>query len=386
MNNKTYTILVVDDNSTNLHFLFDLLDDAGFKVLISQDGKSAIRTVKTTRPDIILLDIMMPVMDGFATCQQLKDNEKTKEIPIIFMTALSDKVNKVKGFNLGAVDYITKPIEPEEVLARINTHLTITQLQKDLQNKNEELKKSLEYEKELNELKTRFISMVSHEFRTPLSVILIVNQILERYDEKISIKDRKKRFNQIRTAVNRMNILLSEVLFIGKSEANKLKCVLLPLDLKTFCNDIINDIKMTIGNKHNIIFSYTGASTNVSMDEKLLQHIITNLLTNAIKYSAKSSTINFDVQYENNLVIFQIKDEGIGIPEEDLKRLFEAFHRASNVANISGTGLGLTILKKAVECHNGVIEVDSKINYGTTFKITIPIKEILQNRLEINGE
>ncbi len=149
MNNETYTILIVDDNSANLSFLFDLLDNANFKVLIAQDGKSAIKTLETTLADIIILDIMMPIMDGFETCRQLKSNEKTKKIPIIFITALNDTTNKIKGFTAGAVDYITKPIDPDELLARINTHLTIRKLQKNLEIKNEELKKSLEREKAL---------------------------------------------------------------------------------------------------------------------------------------------------------------------------------------------------------------------------------------------
>jgi putative two-component system response regulator len=133
---KFITILAVDDNPVNLELLFDLLDNAGFEVLVSQNGQSALKRAKNTHPDIILLDIMMPDMDGFETCRRLKADETTKDIPIIFMTALSETVDKVRGFALGAVDYITKPIDPEEVLARVNTHLTMQRLQNELKAKN----------------------------------------------------------------------------------------------------------------------------------------------------------------------------------------------------------------------------------------------------------
>ena len=197
MPNEDVTILVVDDTPKNLDVLFTLLSSLGFETLFALDGESALQRAEFGHPDLILLDIMMLGMDGFETCRRLKTNEKTREIPVIFMTALSDTVNKVKGFELGAVDYITKPIQAEEVLARVRTHLTIQQLQKDLQTKNEELQASneelqasLEREQELNKLKSRFISVASHEFRSQSRrPTLVANRIGRRKPLRRGIQD-----------------------------------------------------------------------------------------------------------------------------------------------------------------------------------------------------
>ena len=180
MNLNQNKVLVVDDNPNTLSLLFDALEEAKFKVLIAEDGKSVLKRIKYLKPDIILLDVMMPEMDGFETCQHLKANEYSKNIPIIFMTALTDTVDKVKGFKIGAVDYITKPIQIDEVLVRLKTHLTVHNLQNQLIQQNEELKKSKELAESANHAKSAFLANMSHELRTPLNGILGYAQILKR--------------------------------------------------------------------------------------------------------------------------------------------------------------------------------------------------------------
>ena len=182
MDKDVSRILVIDDNPKNLDVLSDLFDRENFAVLFALDGKSGIQRAKIGQPELILLDIMMPGIDGFEPCRRLKADAITRNIPVIFMTALSETPDKIQGFKLGAVDYITKPFQPEEVLARIHTHLKIQHLQEELLRNNLELQAALERERELNTLKSRFISIASHEFRSPFDC----DSNDREYDETLS--------------------------------------------------------------------------------------------------------------------------------------------------------------------------------------------------------
>ncbi|MCI0396129.1 MAG: response regulator, partial [Chloroflexi bacterium] len=174
-----YTILIVDDNPTNLGVVFDYLEQYGFTLLVAQSGESGLQKAEYARPDIILLDVMMPDLDGFETCRRLKSNDKTSDIPVIFMTALGDIESKLKGFEVGAVDYVTKPLHQAELLARIATHLRLRQLTHDLQQANDELQK-------LNANKDKFFSIVAHDLRGPFAPLLMRAQMLARQSGKLS--------------------------------------------------------------------------------------------------------------------------------------------------------------------------------------------------------
>lgn len=240
----------------------------------------------------------------------------------------------------------------------------------------EEIFKALEKEKELSELKSRFVSMVSHEFRTPLTTILSSAELLEYYGHKSSEKEKLGCFHQIRTATLRMTQLLNDVLAINKAEAGKLEFNPNYLDLEKFCHDLVEDMQFNSKKKHIISFSSQGQCTDTCMDEKLLLHIFTNLLSNAIKYSPQSDPIYFEVDCRNEDAIFQVKDKGIGIPIGKQQRLFEPFHRGENVGNIPGTGLGLSIVKRLVELHKGNVTVASQVGVGTTFIVRLPLKQL----------
>lgn len=240
----------------------------------------------------------------------------------------------------------------------------------------EEIFKALEKEKELSELKSRFVSMVSHEFRTPLTTILSSAELLEYYGHKSSEKEKLGCFNQIRTATLRMTQLLNDVLAINKAEAGKLEFNPNYLDLEKFCRALVEEMQCNSKKKHIISFSSQGQCTDTCMDEKLLLHIFTNLLSNAIKYSPQSDPIYFEVDCRNEDAIFQFKDKGIGIPIGTQQRLFEPFHRGENVGNIPGTGLGLSIVKRLVELHKGNVTVASQVGVGTTFIVRLPLKQL----------
>jgi signal transduction histidine kinase len=373
------SVLVIEDNPTNLSFLFNLLNEAGFEVLVSQDGESALKAAEEAQPDIILLDVIMPDIDGFEICRKLKATDKTQEIPVIFMTALTKTVDKVRGFELGAVDYITKPIEPEEVLVRIKTHLTIQKLQQDLQIKNEQLQASLQREKELSDLKSRFMSIASHEFRTPLTAILFSSNLLKRYSKLVSdqkiVQDMLKEVQSIEKFVERMDTTLDEVLAISRAEEGTLSFNPRSVDLGKLCRNIVAKFKVMASETHTISFLNTAGHFQAVVDPKLIEQVLSNLLTNAIKYSPQGGTICCDLLRNGDEIILYVQDEGLGISDAEQPRVFEAFYRGANSTNISGTGLGLSIVKQFVELHHGRISVESQREQGTTFTVSLPLVE-----------
>lgn len=238
-----------------------------------------------------------------------------------------------------------------------------------------ELRSALEREKELNELKSRFISMASHEFRTPLTTILGSAELLRHYSYKWSSEKKLVHFERIHSNVQHLVELLNDVLLIGQVEAGKLEFNPEPLDVVQFCSSLVEELQVSAGSEHTITFTCPVSKLEGYLDEKLLRHILSNLLSNAIKYSPTSSTVNFELVCQNDLAIFHIQDSGIGIPLEDQQRLYDSFHRAKNVGIIPGTGLGLSIVKRSVDLHRGNITVESEVGVGTTFTVTIPLSK-----------
>jgi PAS domain S-box-containing protein len=236
----------------------------------------------------------------------------------------------------------------------------------------EEVRRALEKEKELNELKSRFVAMTSHEFRTPLATILSSAELLEHYGARLPPEEQKDLFQSVRAAVERMTKMLDNVLIIGRAEAQMLEFKPAPTDLPGFCEGLAEEMRLAAGAAHRLEYSYEGARQPVSIDEKLLRHVLVNLISNAIKYSPQGGPVEFRVRLRNGEATFEVADRGIGIPPEDQPRLFETFHRARNVGNIAGTGLGLAIVRKSLDLHGGTIRFESAPGRGTRFHVAIP--------------
>ena len=241
-----------------------------------------------------------------------------------------------------------------------------------LEQAQEELRKALEKEKELSELKSRFITMASHEFRTPLATIFSSSDLLKSFGHKFSEERKLQHLNKIQTQVKNMTLLLEDVLFMGKVEAGKLTLNITTFNLEVFCREIIDEISLADRRKHKLLFESHGDCSNVEMDCQLLRQILTNLVSNAFKYSPEKAIIQVNLICNNEQTIINIQDQGIGIPICEQHHLFEIFHRASNVGNISGTGLGLAIAKQAVELHHGKISFESEVGVGTSFTVSMP--------------
>ncbi len=238
----------------------------------------------------------------------------------------------------------------------------------------DELRKALAAEKELHQLKSNFVSMVSHEFRTPLGIVMTSSDILGRYLTQLPDGERAEHLQAIQKSVKRMSALIEEVLLLGRVEAGKVQFNPRPLDLPELCRKIANEVAAGSHEKSVIVVQCDPFDGPVNLDETLLRPILTNLLSNAIKYSADGSTINLWVQRMVDKLSFRIADHGIGIPASDRERLFTAFHRGRNTEHIAGTGLGLTIVKRCVDLHGGEITVESVEGAGAEFKVDIPLK------------
>ncbi|MGB3208406.1 MAG: PAS domain S-box protein [Crinalium sp.] len=232
---------------------------------------------------------------------------------------------------------------------------------------------ALEQARELSELKSRFVSMTSHEFRTPLTIMLSSAKLLELYGYKWTQEKNSLHFQRIQIAGKRMTDLLNDILLLGKADADKLECHPYQINLVEFCLEIIADLELTDNGQHQITFMSPDTDADACMDQNLLQRILSNLLSNALKYSPVGSTVSFGLSYKDEKAVFQVQDQGIGIPASDQQGLFESFQRASNVGTIPGSGLGLAIVKKCVDLQGGEIAISTEVGVGTQITVTLPL-------------
>ncbi|NJM26653.1 MAG: HAMP domain-containing histidine kinase, partial [Bacteroidia bacterium] len=245
-------------------------------------------------------------------------------------------------------------------------------LERMVDDRTRELNVALQKEKELVEMKSKFVSIASHEFRTPLTTISIASGFIKKYKHKLNPGDIDQKLANIDKQVDHMTHLLDDVLMIGKSEAGKIMINVDPVDLADLIRQLVSEVEQSTRKSHDIIFSFDTRYRTFNTDEKLIRNIVINILTNAIKFSPGKDKVYLVADDQLELLRIQVRDEGLGIPEDDMKNLFGSFYRASNVASIQGTGLGLSIVKKAVELLQGSIKVESQLGRGTTVTITLP--------------
>ncbi|CCH96354.1 MAG: ATP-binding protein [Microcystis sp. M53603_WE2] len=238
--------------------------------------------------------------------------------------------------------------------------------------KSDEIHRLLLQEKELSDLKIQLFSMISHEFRTPLTVILSASQLLEN-GLKDAEQSSRKNLYRIQSSVKLMNQFLTDILILTRAESGNLSCRLEPLDIEAFCLNLVEDFQFINKNNTPIKFVSQGLMIRPYLDEKLLYSILSNLLLNAIKYSPTGAGISLILWKDSDRIVFQVRDHGIGIAEEDRGKIYEPFYRGQNVENIIGTGLGLAVVKKCVELHRGEIALDSQVDKGTSFTVKLPI-------------
>ncbi|MBK1988475.1 hybrid sensor histidine kinase/response regulator [Sphaerospermopsis aphanizomenoides BCCUSP55] len=376
-------ILLIEDNLAEARLLQEFMKQVQskeFSLVHVQRLRDAFHELSQQTYDVILLDLTLPDSQGLSSLPLLIS--QSPSTPIVVLTNTNDEELAIEAVRQGAQDYLVKrQVNPDVLFRSVQYAIARKQVLEQLRTVNQTLETRVEERtaelvkaQELYQFKSEFVSMLSHDIRNPLNTILLAAGLLQNNDDKLSNEKKLNHLQMIRTAIKNMAQLLDEVSFIGKSDSGKLQCQLSHLDLEAFCHQILEDAHLTALEKHvTIEFSSVGDCRSTFGDESLLRHILGNLLNNAIKYSHPHSKIKFELISQNQTVTFRFQDWGIGISKEDQNQLFLPFHRGENVGNISGTGMGLAIVKKCVEAHGGEILVDSQIDIGSTFTVNLPL-------------
>ena len=362
---------MVDDTPANIGVILTYLRDQGFKMLVAEDGESAIEQVEYIKPDLILLDVMMPGIDGFQTCALLKQNPDTKNIPVIFMSALNETVDKVKGFQVGAVDYITKPFQQEEVLARINTHLRLERLQRELKTTNSNLERRVIDRtvllQEANEELDRFLYRSSHDLRRPLTSLLGLVQLAD-----ITVQDNaaKDIFQQVQSTALQMDRMLKKFQMVSEiyqSSAETTK----PMNIEALVNEVREELKSLIEERA-IEFKFLHTLPEViDYHPFFVKVILYNIIENAVVFSKNLTPyIDVEVNLTKTSLKIVVRDNGVGIEPKYLADILNMYFRANE--NARGDGLGLYVTKKAADKLKGKIYIDTLVS-GTQF--VIPLRE-----------
>ncbi len=368
------TVLVVDDTEANVDILLKTLDDE-YEVVVAIDGKTALELINKNKPDIILLDIMMPGIDGYGVCERLKKNPKTENIPIIFITGRHEIESKTKGFELGAIDYITKPFEILEVKARVKTQLSLMLAKKELTNQNEILEEKVQELIKMNDLKNSFIGMLAHDLRSPLSVICGLTQIIHSKKGDIPPEKIEKHSTMIYSSSKRMLSLINNLLDVSMIESGHLKLDLKLNSLNKLVQERVELFEYQAKKKGIEIFRSFIEVEEFLFDQHYISQVVDNLVSNAIKFSEPNKNIYVSINYSDGKVKVSIKDEGPGISQSDQNNLYMPFGKlsAEPIGGENSTGLGLSIAKKVIETHKGTISVESELGKGTTFSFSLPI-------------
>ena len=382
-------ILVVDDTPTNLEVIVETLSAAGYTVWAVTNGKRALKQLITNIPDLILLDIQMPGMDGFVTCEKIKANPETAAIPIIFLTAFSETENIVKGFSLGAVDYISKPFQAAELLARIHTHLKIQRLTQSLKAQvyqaeiaQQMLKAAKQEADAANRAKSEFLATMSHELRTPLNSILGFTESLQEGMLGRLTTTQMGAVATIERSGKHLLSLITDILDLAKIESGQLDISQVPTCFAEVCTACIQFLQPLAQSKNiQLTSEITPHSSLIGIDPLRVRQILINLLNNGIKFTPPGGQVNLKAEVNQNRATleFQITDTGIGIAADDLSKIFDPFVQLDSNFNRhhAGTGLGLTLVKRLVDAQQGSIAIDSQLNQGSCFQIILPYQTVL---------
>ncbi|MBE9182500.1 response regulator [Oculatella sp. LEGE 06141] len=365
-------ILVVEDERIVARDIEKRLKKLGYIVPITvASGEEAIKVVAEMPLDLVLMDIQLKgEMDGIEAAEHIRTEF---DIPVIYLTAYADTATLQRAKVTEPFGYIVKPFDERDLHTAIEVALRRRLAEKAV-------RVALEKEKELSELKSRFWSMVAHEFRGPMTSILSAAQLLEDHGLSLPEERRREYLYLIQKSVRSMDQLLNDVLAVGRAEGGSLKFDPILLDISQFCRDILDEMQFNAGHNHQIIFNQQGECSDTCLDPNLIRHILTNLVTNAIKYSPRGGNVYLTLCCTDGEVSLQVRDAGIGIPADAQKHLFVPFQRAENVGEIPGTGLGLTMVKKCIDLHGGQILIESQVGIGTTATVTFFSNSEANNR------
>jgi two-component system sensor histidine kinase/response regulator len=370
------TILIVDDVPANLEVVSRQLENHGYRAVVAQGGEEGLERAGLVQPNLILLDVLMPGMDGFETCRRLKASANTRDIPVIFMSALTDTADKLTGFEVGAVDYVTKPLNGAEVLARINTHLTLHTLRRKLEEQNAQLQQEIAAREQIQVALQRSNSeleqlayVASHDMQEPLRMVASYLQLVaQRYQGKLDA-EADEFIGFAVDGAKRMQALINDLLAYSRL-GTKAK-PFAPSDCGALVDTAVSNLRVSIEESGARVTH--GPLPVVMGDATQLAQLFQNLVGNAIKFrGAEPPQVHIEAELQECDWCFAVRDNGIGIAPEYFERIFVMFQRLHGRREYPGTGIGLALCKKIVERHGGHIWVESTLSTGSVFRFTIP--------------
>lgn len=363
-------ILLVDDVIDNLDMLTDMLENQGYQVKVALGGQEALNQIEIEHPNIILLDIQMPNMDGYEVCRRIKANPETQDIPVIFLSALSETKDIVKGFDVGGVDYVSKPFKFREVLARVANQINLSRQRKEIEFLRERDKQQFEA---LAKIKNNFLYGTAHDLKNPLTGLLLYTQLLRSTppDNKEEIADVA---NGIELSARKMQSLITDILDLAQMQVGD-QMNFIELPLQPIIESVCKNFTILAREKDiNCNLDMPEETINYPIDASYFERMLDNLVSNAIKYTPSGGNVSILLEDCGDRLEISIADTGLGIPKDDIPKLFDAFFRVKTKSHRqeSGTGLGLSMVAAIVDDHNGTIYVESEEGAGSTFVISLP--------------
>jgi two-component system sensor histidine kinase/response regulator len=367
MNKQEFKILIVDDTPENVDVLRKALED-DYSISMAPDGEIALQISPEVEPDLIMMDVMMPGMDGFETCQKIKEIPSLKEVPVIFVTGKAGVDDIVKGFKSGGVDYVTKPFKYEEVLSRVETHLKLLDSQRTIKSQNIELDK-------LNKAKNRFLDVATHDLRGTLSPILGYLDLFLSDCIDLSPEDGKVFHAQMKNSGDHMLAMINSLLDVSVIEKGEINLVVQKNSLTPVIKKEIETQRLLAEKKSIQIDDTINESKPILIDGQRIIQLFNTLMSNAIKYSPENSKVLVSLISDDKNLMLTVKDSGPGIIKENLEKIFGGLSDQTNGMNNNGNGSGLSLLiaKKIAEAHRGDLTVVSNPGQGSEFCLSLPL-------------
>ena len=365
-----YTILIVDDVISNVLLLKVLLGKEKYNILTASGGREAIEITVNQQPDLILLDVMMPEMTGFEVAAHLKDNTKTANIPIIFLTALNSTEDIVKGFQAGANDFITKPFNKEELLVRVKHQISLVAAKRLILEKTEELRRTIVG-------RDKLYSVIAHDLRSPLaSIKMVLNMLVLTLSKESLGSEMYQMLEMANHSTEDVFSLLDNLLKWTKSQVGKLNVVYMDFDINEVINGVIEIFSLVSASKNIKLVHTSNSPVMVHGDIDMLKTILRNLLSNALKFSYENSQILIDTSISDGMAVISVKDSGKGMSKEDQGRLLktETHFSSYGTNNEEGSGLGLLLCQDFANKNGGRLWFDSEEGKGSTFYFSVPLK------------
>jgi two-component system sensor histidine kinase/response regulator len=357
-------ILVVDDLEANRVLLQEILELDGHQVLLASDGAEALRVAAEARPDLVLLDVNMPGMDGLEVCRRLRAQPETTSLPIILVTALAERSHRLEGIAAGANDYLTKPIDRPDLQLRVRNALRLRKLHAELADQFRKLK-------ELEAMRDGLVHMLVHDLRTPLTGVTVYLQLAQDQLAELGDTAVTETLEAMGESVTRLTDMVSDVLDVSRLESNALPLKRVEVDLRSVAAEAVTSLGRC--DHATVVQSNGQGPVLATVDVNLIRRVIANLLGNALKFSPRGGEVRLEVTPGSSGAEIRVTDQGRGIPPEFHQRIFEKFGQAKGGdTKVRSSGLGLTFCKLAVEAHGGTIGVESEVGAGSTFRVQLP--------------